>query len=303
MAERDTNVKCIPALSKEKIMNVESILSKPSLPAPSFAHGEYVLATGARAVRRLLLLHNIYSRVGRRVLLNAGLQPGMSVADFGCGIGAVTRMLAEMVGPSGSVTGIDANEGQLVQAGNLLLQASLSNVLLWKADACATRLPSDAFDLVYCRFLLIHLRDPDACLLEMRRVLKPGGIIVVEDGDLGSTGSVPATALNMFSDLFIRLGPTRGVNYLLGKDLYHMVTRAGFNDAEIEIHQPAIPRGENRALVKWTLEEAGPGCIDAGLITRERLDRTLAEMQVAMDDPNVLVLMPRMSLVWARKGR
>jgi SAM-dependent methyltransferase len=283
------------------MMNLESNISNSSFQTPHLPRGEYVLATGANAVRRLLLLHNIYSATGRTVLLKAGLKRGMNVADFGCGIGAVTRMLAEMVGSSGSVTGIDANEGQLVQAGNLCESAGLTNVLLWKADACATRLPSESFDLVYCRFLLIHLPDPDACLREMRRVLKPGGIIVVEDGDLSSAGSVPPTALNAFADLFTRLGPTRGVDYLLGRNLYHMVMRAGFADAEIEIHQPAFSRGENRALLKWSIEEAGQGCVDAGLITRTQLDRTLVDMQIAMDDPSVLVLMPRMSLVWGRK--
>ena len=282
-------------------MNLESAISTPSLPVNP-AQGEYVLATGAKAVRRLLVLHNIYSPVGRRVLLKAGLKPGMLVADFGCGIGAVSRMLAEMVGPTGGVTAIDANEDQMEQAAHLCEQGGQINVSFWKADACATQLPDSVFDLVYCRFLLIHLPDPDACLREMRRVLKPGGIIVVEDGDLGSAGSVPPSALNAFADLFTRLGPVRGVNYLLGKDLYHMVARAGFHDAEIEIHQPAASRGENRALLKWSIEEAGEGCVDAGLLTREQLDQTLAEMQTAMDDPNVLVLMPRMSLVSARKG-
>jgi SAM-dependent methyltransferase len=175
-------------------------------------------------------------------------------------------------------------------------------VSLWKADACATRFPDNTFDLVYCRFLLIHLPDPGACLREMHRVLKPGGVIVVEDGDLSSAGSVPPTALNAFSVLFTQLGPKRGVDYLLGKNLYQMVTRAGFSGVEIEIHQPAFPRGENRALLKWSIEEAGQGCIDAGLITREQLDWTLAEMQRAMDDANVLVLMPRMSIAWRRKG-
>src|SRR5262245_29734802 len=164
--------------------------AQPPAPNPS----EYVLATGAKAVRRLLGLHSVYSMTGRRVLLKAGLAPGMTIADFGCGIGATTRMLAEMTGPSGHLTGIDAYAGQLVQAGRLCGEADLTNVSFWKADACATRLPSETFDLVYCRFLLIHLPDPDGCLREMRRVLKPGGIIVVEDGDLGSAGSAPPTA-------------------------------------------------------------------------------------------------------------
>jgi ubiquinone/menaquinone biosynthesis C-methylase UbiE len=267
-----------------------------------YPKAEYVLATGERAVRRLLMLHDIYSPAGRRVLLRAGLKPGMRVADFGCGIGATTRTLAEMVGPTGSVTGIDASEAQLVQTGNFCCNEGLTNVSLWKADACDTGLADGTFDVVYCRFLLIHLPDPVACLREMRRVLKPGGTIVVEDGDLSSAGSLPASALDEFGDLFTRLGPKKGVDYLLGRHLFHLVKRTGFFDVDIEIHQPACARGENRAFLKWSIEEAGQGCVDAGLLSREHLNRTLKEMQTAVDDPNVLVLMPRMSLVWARKG-
>jgi len=89
----------------------------------------------------------------------------------------------------------------------------------------------------------------------------------------------------------------------LGRELYHLVTRTGFADAEVEIHQPAFPRGENRALIKWSAEEAADGFVDAGLVTRKDLTRILEMMQEAMDDPNVLVLMPRMSLVWAREAQ
>jgi hypothetical protein len=53
--------------------------------------GEYALATGPAAVRRLLALHNIYGPAGRRVLLRAGLKPGMHVADFCCSILPIRR--------------------------------------------------------------------------------------------------------------------------------------------------------------------------------------------------------------------
>jgi ubiquinone/menaquinone biosynthesis C-methylase UbiE len=270
-------------------------------PVRTAANGEYALATGAAAVRRLCILHNIYSPAGRRVLLQAGLAPGMRVADFGCGIGAVTRMLAEMVGPTGSVTGIDGNGAQLDEAQIICKRAGLANLSFVEADACATGLPRESFDLVYCRFLLLHLPDPASCLREMRDVLKPGGLLVVEDGDLATATSQPPTALNAFSDLFTRLGPTRGLNYSLAGNLYHMVKAAGFSNPDIEIHQPAVTRGENRLLLKWSVEEAGNAFIDAGLITSKQLNRTLMEMQAASDDPDVLVLPPRMSIVWARK--
>ena len=86
----------------------------------------YVLATGAAAVRRLHVLHDIYSPVGRRVLLQAGLKQGMKVADFGCGVGVVTRMLAKMAGPRGHVTGIDVDRAQLEQASDLCMRERLA---------------------------------------------------------------------------------------------------------------------------------------------------------------------------------
>jgi SAM-dependent methyltransferase len=263
---------------------------------------DYVLATGAGAVGRLLMLDDIYAPPGSRGLLKAGLKPGMRVCDFGCGVGAMTRNLAKMIGSVGSATGIDLYEPQLAQAAAVCAERGLSNVSFRKADACDTGLPDNTFDLVYCRFLLIHLPDPAACLREMKRVLKPGGIVFVEDGDLSSGGSAPASALDNFAGLFERLGPKKGVDYRLGRDLYHLVKRAGFADVEIDIYQPAYARGRERVFLKWSIEEAGEGLVRAGVLTRGELECTLDQMQTASDNPDILVLMPRMSQVWGRKA-
>src|SRR3954453_19587488 len=97
--------------------------------------GPSVLATGGAAVRRLHVLHKIYSPAGRRILLQAGLTEGMRVADFGCGVGVVTRMLAQIVGPSGNVTGIDLDGAQLEQAAELCAGEGLENTRFVKASA------------------------------------------------------------------------------------------------------------------------------------------------------------------------
>lgn len=210
-------------------------------------------------------------------------------------------MLAELVGSSGHVTGVDVSAVQLEQGRDLCRTAKIANVTFVEASATETGLPRNSLDLVYCRFLLLHLVDPAACLREMREVLKPGGILVVEDGDLTSAGSTPVSSLRAFADLFGRLGPMRGLNYALATNLYHLVKAAGFPDPDIEIHQPAIARGEDRFLLKWSVEEAGSAYIAAGLVTSEELRNIVSDMDRDTRNLDILALMPRMSLVWARK--
>src|SRR5258708_9952312 len=109
--------------------------------------GEYSLATGGAAVRRLTALHRVYSPAGRRVLQRAGLKPGMTVADLGCGVGATTCMLAEMVGPTGHVTGIDLSASQLEHGRSLCKVQGITNATFMEASATATGLSRNSFGL------------------------------------------------------------------------------------------------------------------------------------------------------------
>src|SRR5262249_52812970 len=189
------------------------------------APGSYVLATGQAADYRLRILHGLYGAGTRRLLAGSGLRRGMRVADLGCGVGMVTALLAELVGPRGHVVGIDASAAQLAQARQRLSPGG-THVRFVEASATDTGLPPASFDLVYCRFLLIHLPEPQRALGEMHALLKPGGILVCEDGDLTSAGSEPPSALGAFADLWGRLGPSKGVDYTLGRRLFQMVQAA-----------------------------------------------------------------------------
>jgi SAM-dependent methyltransferase len=259
-----------------------------------------VLATGESAAYRLRILHGLYGPGTRRLLLEAGLRPGMQVADIGCGVGMVTKLLAEFVGAEGHVVGIDASAAQLGQA-RQRLATRYPNVQFIEASATSTGLRPESFDLVYCRFLLIHLPRPEEALREMRALLKPNGILVCEDGDLTSAGSEPPSAYGAFADLWGRLGPLRGVDYTLGRRLFQMVQVAGFPEPEITFNQPVLARGEHKRFLELSVAEAAPAILDAGLITADGLERTLAEMRRLNADGSVLAIMPRMAQVWARK--
>jgi SAM-dependent methyltransferase len=263
--------------------------------------GQYSLATGTAAAHRLGILHQIYGPGTRSLLKRAGLARGMRVADLGCGVGMVTGDLARLVGSTGQVVGVDLSPDQLAQARARLAGAAVAHVAFVEASATSTGLPEASFDLVYCRFLLLHLVEPHAALREMHRLLRPHGILVCEDGDLTSAGSEPPSALGLFADLFGRLGPTRKVDYTLGRRLFHVVRDAGFSSTQITFSQPAFASGDRKRLLELSVAEAGDAFVEAGLITREALDAGLVAMRQLAEDETVLALMPRMAQVWAGK--
>jgi len=263
-------------------------------------NAEYVLATGEPATRRLRVLHDLYGPGACRVLLQAGLARGMRVADLGCGVGMTTGLLADLVGPTGHVVGVDASGAQIAEA-RTLLPPGRSNVRFVEASATCTGLPRATFDLVYSRFLLLHLPDPERALEEMHGLLRPDGILVCEDGDLTSAGSQPPSALDAFAELWGRLGPARGLDYTLGRKLFQLVLATNFAEPEITFNQPVVARGEGKRLMEWSVAEAAPAFLAAGLVTSDELARVIDEMQRVAEDDTVLAVMPRMSQVWARK--
>jgi SAM-dependent methyltransferase len=269
--------------------------------APRRVTGEYSLATGQAGAHRLTILHQVYGPGTRALLDRAGLASGMRVADLGCGVGTVTDDLAHRVGRTGQVVGVDLSHDQLAQAQDRLAGGAPADVRFVRASATDTGLPGGSFDLVYCRFLLLHLVRPQEALAEMYRLLRPHGILVCEDGDLTSAGSEPPSALGLFAELFGRLGPTRQLDYTLGRHLYHLVRDAGFSSPQITFNQPAFASGDRKRLLELSVAEAGDAFTQAGLITPEALDAGLAAMRQLAEDESVLALMPRMAQVWARK--
>lgn len=111
------------------------------------------------------------------------LRPGWHVLDAGCGPGTITLGLARAVAP-GHVTGIDIEDSQFASTRERAERAGL-NVEFRKGNVYELPFQDGHFDAVFSHALLGHLRDPGAALLELHRVLKPGGLIGVRASDMG----------------------------------------------------------------------------------------------------------------------
>ncbi len=116
----------------------------------------------------------------RDLLLRGGLKEGMHVLDPGCGPGFVSAAIAGLVG-DGTVTGLEPDAG-LAAVAHLTAQEE-PRFRVKEGSVYSIPFADATFDLVYARFLFQHLENPAQALLELKRVVKPGGRLQVLDVD------------------------------------------------------------------------------------------------------------------------
>ena len=116
----------------------------------------------------------------------AGLRPGMTVVDYGCGPGFLTLPAAKKVGAAGKVYALDIHEGMVSLVESRAVEAGLANVAALLNDGSEAPLPGDVADLILCT-LVFHYkesRDERQVLADdLARLLKPGGCVMLVQWD------------------------------------------------------------------------------------------------------------------------
>ncbi len=109
------------------------------------------------------------------LLRSCGAQPGEQALEIGCGTGAFTVPLAEVVGARGKVVGADISTAMLAGAQRRLAAAGLRNVQLVETDAQTHKFEPGAFDLIASRFGVMFFADPAAAFANLINATRPGG--------------------------------------------------------------------------------------------------------------------------------
>ncbi|MEX2246827.1 MAG: methyltransferase domain-containing protein [Dehalococcoidia bacterium] len=156
------------------------------------------------------------------------LRPGMRLLDAGCGPGSITLGLAEAVAP-GEAVGIDRSDGAIDASGALASEKAVPNVRFEVASIYALPFEDASFDAAFVHAVLQHLSEPLRALREVRRVLKPGGVIGVADADYAGSLMHPSSpALEQALDLQIRMREHSGTPPFVGRRLRELLHDAGF---------------------------------------------------------------------------
>jgi SAM-dependent methyltransferase len=235
-------------------------------------------------------VHGYHARENERLQDQAGAlvellhsdteyQPGTTVLEVGCGVGAQTVTLASQ-SPSARFTSIDISAESLAEAKRRIDQAGLTNVEFRQADIFASPFAAESFDHVFVCFVLEHLSRPADALSTLKSLLRPGGTITVIEGDHGSTYFYPdSAAAHAAIACLVEVQRRAGGDALIGRRLYPLLLEAGFDAVRVsprmvyvDSSRPDLVDGFTKRTFTAMIEGVRSTAIAAGLVEPEDFD-------------------------------
>jgi SAM-dependent methyltransferase len=235
----------------------------------------YVLPSSEAELNRLERQASLY---GGMEFLRDFLSDGpKEILEVGCGTGYFASRVADAL-PASRVTGLDMDEGRLAFART---RTAAPNVRFEQGDLAALPCADGRFDLVFCRFVLVHVTDPTRALREMTRVARPGGRVVaydmVHDG-IWFSPEKPAFARLLRAVLAVMR--ERGMEPSQGLHLGPGMIRAGLENVQVQVipHHALAPDPLLESYrLNWLdtvahLSEMLGGHFETGLVEQARVE-------------------------------
>ncbi len=206
------------------------------------------------------------------------LKPGLRLLDFGCGPGTISVGLAERIAP-GELHGIDMEESQIELARAAAGDGGHENMAFHVGNVNSLPFEDCFFDVAHCHAVLMHIPDTRAALAEIKRVLKPGGVLASRETVISSSFLEPqpqeiAEAWGVFASLV----QGNGGHPNFGKELKGALIEAGFTDVRSGASFDFFSAPEDVAFLHGFISDwfFSPAVVAAlthfGLATQERVE-------------------------------
>ncbi len=210
----------------------------PRVPDDTYTHGHH---------ESVIRSHSWRTAENSAAYLLPELCSDMSVLDVGCGPGTITCDLAELVAP-GPVTGLDRSAEIVESARRAASQRAPANLHFTSGDVYDLDFADGQFHAVHAHQVLQHLSNPVSALREMRRVLRPGGVLAVRDSDFGAFSWSPLDEhLDRWLEIYRTVARRNGAEPDAGRFLEAWVLEAGFDDMRTTSSTWTFSSAEDRA--------------------------------------------------------
>lgn len=213
---------------------------------------------------------------------------GSRILEAGCGTGAQTIIITQQ-NPDCYFYSLDISQPSIEIARERLRETEgyrNEQVIFELGDIHKLSFQDGEFDHIFVCFVLEHLSDPNAALLELKRVLKPGGSITVIEGDHGSVFFHPQSEAAMRAiGAQINLQRNAGGDALIGRKLYPLLIEAGFSNLKVsprmvyvDAGNPGLVDGFTRKTFTAMIEGVRNEAVHAGLISEAAFDQGIQDL-------------------------
>ena len=211
--------------------------------------GPYLLGSTDAEHQRLIRQSEILNPFTERLFHDAGLGPGQRVLDIGSGLGDVSMLAARLVGTHGSVVGVDRDASIIAKAKVRVMDAGLRNVEFVESELGQITI-REPFDAIVGRLILEFLPDPNAIVKSLTRLLRPGGVLAIQDACWGPflqiTANLPLRS--KCAALIYHAFQRSGANMNMEQVLYRAFQLADLSTPNMRIE---IPVGRDPDFARW----------------------------------------------------
>lgn len=198
------------------------------------------------------LVPALFAPWAKLVLTGRGPAKGQSALDVACGTGVGTRMLAESVGPEGSVTGLDNDEAMLAIARAIAPSPSATPIQWQQASADDMPFADHAFDYILCLEGIQFFPNRTRAVREMRRVLRPQGSLVASVwGPIESNPGYAALAEGLKKFISPEAANLAALSLSDPRETQLVFEAAGFGKVEVKVRSLDVVFPSSAALVDW----------------------------------------------------
>jgi ubiquinone/menaquinone biosynthesis C-methylase UbiE len=264
----------------------------------------YPLGHSERELERLTVQARDLAAHTTVLFRRAGIAAGHRVLDIGCGSGDVSFIAAELVGPSGHVVGVDRSPAAIEVARERARRLGHLNVT-FKVGYVEDLAIGGEFDAIVGRLVLMYLLDPVKALRQLQKMLRPHGLVILQEGDPYTIDSEPECPLisRIRSWMVVALERT-GCATNMGSRLATVLHKAGYRPEGSWVSQPSYV-GTSLARLDWFADLAHalvPTFEKTGIASAHVVETdTLAARLVAEASArHAIVYAPRLVGIWAR---
>jgi ubiquinone/menaquinone biosynthesis C-methylase UbiE len=253
--------------------------------------------------QRLLTQAESYKLSARWLLDQIRIQPGWRTIDVGCGPLGILHLLSERVGSKGVVVGLEREPRFAQMAQDQVARRHLGNVTVLQADVLASGLQNCSFDFAHERLVMVNMSSPEALLAQLVELVRPGGIVAVEEIDNASwVCHPPHPSWDKLLQTFHEAFRASGGNVYIGRRLPEFLRAAGLEDVQYKVHVDVAMRGGYwRTRLLTLIDTLREQITRLDLLTEEDLARHQLALADHLDDLNTVVIDKLLVQAWGRK--